>query len=81
MVFRRTLTVLSLLGLLLSVGAWGASYYVVTFRFGSGDLGRLMYGAIDWLEPSTVQRQMWKSMEAFNPRSRLQIVGFDGFLK
>ena len=74
---RKTLTILSLVGLLLIAGLWGLSYWVVTYRFSSGDIGRLMHGAVDWLEPSTVQRQMWKSIEAFNPRSRLRVIGFD----
>ena len=36
--FRKTLTILSLLGLLLSVGLWGASYFfsVVVHRNGCG---------------------------------------------
>ena len=76
---RKTLTILSLLGLLLSVGLWGASYWVVTYRFKSGDIGRLMYGAVDWLEPSSVQRQMWNILDLGDPRSRLQIHGFDSF--
>ena len=74
---RRTLTIFSLIGLLLSVGLWGLSYWVVTYRFNSGDIGRLMFGAVDWLEPGTVQRQMWKSIAVFDPRSELHVVGFD----
>ncbi len=31
-VFRKTLTILSLLGLLLSVGLWGASYYGIEYQ-------------------------------------------------
>ncbi len=51
--FRKTLTILSLLGLLLSVGLWGASYFSIVVVPGtSGPAYWLMQGCIDvsWSE-------------------------------
>ena len=46
---RKTLTTLSLLGLLLSVGAWGASCARLSYRsFGAVDYGGLWGGALHW---------------------------------
>ena len=44
---RKTLTILSLIGLLLSVGAWGASYLVVGHK-GKGHTIALHEGGIDY---------------------------------
>lgn len=45
---HRTLTILSLLGLLLSVGLWGVSYFNITVVLGtSGPMYSLRHGCID----------------------------------
>ena len=54
---RKTLTILSLIGLLLSVGLWGVSYVRITYA-SSGDIGlvggigmntAVIFGTMFWL--------------------------------
>ena len=43
---RTTLTLLSLLGLLLSVGLWGVSYWGIEYRGETGAFGSILGGSL-----------------------------------
>ncbi len=44
---RKTLTIISLIGLLLSVGLWAASYFNLSYVHGNSILG-LRFGCAEW---------------------------------
>ncbi len=78
---RKTVTILSLIGLLLSVGAWGVSYYALGFsadvliderhhEFGLGE-GTFFYNLItDNCIPSSSNRILWRSNRFHGFRTR-----------
>ena len=77
---RKTLTILSLIGLVLSVGLWGVSYLNIFYRSNGGDTIRLGRGSIIWMRPGPGQRQLWKSVESVADISNpSRVDGFDGF--
>ncbi len=77
---RKTLTIISLLGLLLSVGLWGVSYYGI--RYGLRDhsdfaliAGAVIfdqrYGTLDCFPPSERDEAGWAAfLDCFTPRWR-----------
>jgi hypothetical protein len=80
---RKTLTILSLIGLLLSVGAWGASYFQVYYMGDNHGLS-LAYGAVRytfWPRPIPYGPDDERALQLLNVRGPegLRINGFIGF--
>ena len=78
--FRKTLTILSLIGLLLSVGLWGVSYWSVRYAWGTNAAiwqFSLVSGTIDVvrLELATPRRIAKGGV----PPHRVRIQGFNGW--
>ena len=55
---RRTLTTLSLIGLLLSVGLWGVSYFSVSYFLNDSRWG-CDEGALDWYRQGSLWSGAW----------------------
>ena len=57
---RKTLTILSLIGLLLSVGLWGVSYFSVSYYLNDSRWG-CDEGALDWYRHGSLWAGAWTS--------------------
>ncbi len=69
---RKTLTILSLIGLLLSVGAWGVSYFLIYYQ-GTQNEMELVLGVFEWLHrPLNSQISGWH-VEGLVPPKYLEI--------
>ncbi len=79
---RKTLTILSLIGLLLSVGLWGVSYFRFTWTSERNESCRtvqLSAGRLVYLVAQYGARPTRYLLDTNPPRQLLSSYGFDGF--
>jgi len=78
---RKTLTILALIGLLLSVGAWGVSYWGIKY-FREADASASQYSLVSGtmqvirLDEETLRGMMWRNDW---PQPGVRIQGFDSW--
>jgi len=76
---HHAVTIILSLGFFLSAGSWIASYWTFCYQPKSMDIVWLSAGAIDWLHPAPVQKEMWKTFNNVLGVTRSITVGsFEG---